>query len=239
MPKARKNSLADSLYTDVVSALSGVRRGLSLVSLGAGAARAALLPLLLAIVVTGCATSGKEAARDYSELLDTWTRSAKLYDGIDVRLTIHATFRNHDYRTAYVDRYVEAYRLEEGSREAMYTREAEESELYNEFFVSVSTSDVSLNDLDSRRSVWKLYLEDGSGAVLSPVSVKRISTSSALTSALFPYMDTWSVGYIVRFPRYSASGTEPVPNEKSEYLRLRIAGLLGNGSLVWKLENNR
>jgi hypothetical protein len=231
--------LAYSLFAGVVSALSAVRRGLLLDAGDAGAARAVGLLLLLATVATGCATSGKEAAHEYSERLDVWTRSIKLYDGIDVRLTLHATFRNRDYRTAYVDRYVEAYRLEEGSREAMYTREAEESELYNEFFVSVSAPDTSLNDLDSRRSVWKLYLEDGSGVVLSPVSIKRIATSSALTSALFPYMDTWSVGYIVRFPRYSASGTEPIPNEKSEYLRLRIAGLLGNGSLVWNLENNR
>ncbi|MBE9528666.1 MAG: hypothetical protein IME99_05455 [Proteobacteria bacterium] len=220
--------MAYSRLVSAVTAFSGARGRLSLVA----------VLVLLAVVVAGCATSGK-GVREYSEQLDAWTRSTKIYDGIDVRLTMNATFRNRDFRAAYVRRYVEAYRLEEGSKEAMDTREAEESELYNEFFVSVSAPDSSLNDLDSKRSVWKLYLEDGAGAVLSPVSVKRISTSSALISTLFPYMDTWSVGYIVRFPRYSASGTEPVPNEKSKYLKLRIAGLLGSGSLVWKLDSDK
>ncbi len=194
-----------------------------------------LLLFTLFVFMTGCASVGNGASR-YADLLDNWTRSDKIYDGIDVRLSISATYRNREFRYAYVDRYIEAYRLEEGSREAMRAREFEESELYNEFFLSVSTPDKNLNDFISKSSIWKLYLADASGSMLSPVSIKRVSNSSVLTSTLFPYMDAWSVGYIVRFPKYSASGTEPIPNEKSAFLKLMIVGMLGNGELFWELE---
>ena len=195
-----------------------------------------LFPALILFTFSGCASVDKEYRPPYKEMLKEWTRTEKVYDGLDLLLSVNATYKTEDFRSSYVDRYIEAYQLEDGSKETMAARETEEAELYNEFFLSVTTPDKSLNDFDSKDSVWKLYLEDGTGVKLSTVSIKRIETKNAMTSALFPYIDVWSIGYIVRFPKYSASGTEPIPNAKSRYMRLTVVGMLGNGELKWKLK---
>lgn len=208
------------------------------------------LCLVLAFALSGCAgkkealkaeekpaENGSKSEKDgYSALLDRWTRSKKIYQGLESRLYIHATYKAPEFRRAYVERYSKSYQVEEGYRKALMEREEDQAARYNEFFVAAFTPEERWNDLDKKDSVWRLYLDDGSGSRLIPISITKADGSDPLVREFFPYFDPWSYGYIVRFPKYSDTGAEPIPSEKTASMRLTVTGILGKGELEWRLK---
>lgn len=198
-----------------------------------------LIILLLVPLVLGCAKKSvkpEEVRPEYADVLNRLTKGTKVYQGLETILYMTATYKTMDFRRAYVDRYVKSYQLEESYRSALLEREKEEDEKYNEVFFTAYTPESRWNDFDRTDSVWRLYLEDGSGARLIPVSVRRVDSSDPLIREFFPYFDLWSYGYAVKFPKYSETGTEPIPGEKTEYLKLVVTGILGHGEVEWRLK---
>jgi hypothetical protein len=196
---------------------------------------APLLLVSLALLAQGCATEKKAVRPYYPDVLKEWTRGVKIYYGLEPRLYINATYKNRAFRDAYLDRYAESYRLDEEYKQAMQDREFELSELYNEFLLSAYTPDETWNDFDKKDSVWRLYLVDSAGAKLSPISVKKVDVTNPLLREFFPYVDLWSSAYIARFPKYSEAGTEPIPGKDTEFIKLLVVGVLGNGEIEWRL----
>ncbi len=194
------------------------------------------LCLALSLALTACAGKKGVVKPEYSEVLGKWTRSARVYEGLESRLYMNATYKSPEFREAYIDRYVESYELGEDYREALAVREAEQAEKYNEFFFTAYTPVENWNDFDRKDSVWRLYLEDDAGAKLSPVSITRLEGSDPVVREFFPYFDLWSYAYIVKFPKYSETGAEPIPGEGTGAIRLVATGVLGKGELEWRLK---
>ncbi len=201
-----------------------------------GRVAVALACLALVFVLAACAANKGVVRPDYSEVLGRWTRSTKIYSGFEARLYLSATFKMPAFREAYVEKYVKSYQLDPTYRQAMLERETEQGEKYNEFFIAAFTPVEKWNDFDQKDSVWKLYLEDDSGAKLSPVSIVKLDRTDPVLREFFPYFDLWSDAYVVKFPKYSAAGKEPIPSKKTAYVRLVATGVLGNGHLEWKLK---
>ncbi len=203
--------------------------------------RPVIFTVFLALFVAaniGCAAKSKvDAGADYFALLDSWTRVEKVYDGIEPRLILKATYKNRLFRYAYIDRYVDDYKLGPRYKEAMRKKALELSLLYNEFVFAVHTPTESWNDFDKRNSIWKLYLEDNLGNRLTPISIDKLDAKDPLLREFFPYIGLWSSIYIVRFPKYSESGTESIPGAGTDYLRLTVAGTMASGELEWRLSH--
>ena len=201
-----------------------------------------VLGTLLAVLVAaqaGCAAKGKGlTGADYFALLDNWTRIEKVYEGFEPRLILKATYKNRPFRYAYIDRYVEDYKLGPRYKEAMREKALELSELYNEFLFAAHTPTVDWNDFDKRDSIWKLYLEDNLGNRLTPISIDRLDGKDPLLHEFFPFIGLWSYIYIVRFPKYSEDGTESIPGANTDYLRLTVAGSIASGKLEWRLNRD-
>lgn len=195
-----------------------------------------ILPVLV-ILLTGCSGVKTAPVPDYSEVLAEWTRSTKVFDGLDARIYMNATYRDPSFISAYVRRYSLAYKLDADYTSALLERETAEAERFNEFFITVYTPDEAWNDLQRKDSIWALYLEDGSGARLKPVSITRVDKSDPLLREFFPYFDMWSFGYRVKFPKYTDVGQEPIPNASTGYFSLTVTGILGEGTLVWRLKH--
>lgn len=195
-----------------------------------------LAALLLSLALSGCAkkTVRPEVPRpEYSEVLDRETGSAKIYSGLDAVLFITATYKTMEFREAYVDLYVKGYQVDETYTEALLERERDDNDKYNEIFFTAYTPESKWNDFDRRDSVWRLYLDDNEGNRLTPVSVTRVDAGDPLVKRFFPYFDPWSSGYLVRFPKYSVTGTEPIPGPGTEFLRLVVTGVMGRGEIEW------
>jgi len=196
----------------------------------------ASLMAVLVLLFAGCAANKQAIRPEYSTVLNKWTKGRKIFKGLESRLYINATYKDPTFREAYIDRYAESYMLEEPYRAALVEREREQAEKYNEFFMTAFTPVDRWNDFDEKDSVWKLYLEDSGGSRLSPVSITKVDASDPLVREFFPYLDLWSSGYVVRFPKYSEAGREPIPGPDTEFIRLVITGVLGEGELTWPLK---
>ncbi len=196
------------------------------------------LALILSAFAAGC-SSGRAVTKKaaYGDSLDRWTRSTTVYEGMEPRLYVNATYKDKTFRDAYADRYAEGFELSEAYRSKLLERESEAAEQYNEFFLTAYSPAEALNDLDSKNSVWRLFLDDSSGARLTPVSITRLDPADALLREFFPFFDPWSRAYLVKFPKYSETGAEPIPGPDTSFIKITVTGLFGKGELVWRLKD--
>ncbi|MBI2411667.1 MAG: hypothetical protein HYV24_00450 [Deltaproteobacteria bacterium] len=185
-------------------------------------------------ILAGCAAKTPTGEEAYMKALAASTRGVKVYEGFETKLYASATFKSTAFRDAYIERYVKGNQLDEGYANALRERESELSEKFNEFFFTAYTPDDKWNDFAETDSIWKVYLEDDKGARLSPVSIAKLDASDPLLREFFPYMDLWSSAYSIKFPKYSETGTEPIPGADTKSMRLIVTGVLGKGELTWK-----
>ncbi|MEK6790430.1 MAG: hypothetical protein AABY45_01875 [Deltaproteobacteria bacterium] len=190
--------------------------------------------LAFILFISGCTAAVKP---DYNEVLSRWTRHTRIFHGLDARLYVYATYKGSEFTDAYIARYSSSFRLDEGYKKGLVERAAGEIEMYNDFFLAVHAPDPSWNDLEKNNSIWRLYLETSSGERLAPLFINKADVKDPLLRDFFPYLDLWSSGYIVRFPRYSAEGAEPIPGKDTKLMRLVISGPLGEGALEWRFAN--
>lgn len=193
-----------------------------------------ILALPVIFFISGCAAKTPTEEEAYLRVLNAWTRGVKVYEGLETKLYASATFKSPVFRDAYIERYAKGNQLDESYANALKEREAEQAEKFNEFFFTAYTPVDKWNDFEDTDSIWKVYLEDDKGARLQPVSITKLDPSDPLLREFFPYMDLWSYAYTVKFPKYSETGTEPIPGANTKSMRLVITGVLGKGELTWK-----
>ncbi len=188
-----------------------------------------------AVFIYGCGPAKKTAPPSpdtaYYQALERWSRGFKAYEGFESRLYVNATYKGEEFRKAYIAKYSADYGLGPERSQALLERELEQVQAYNEFFFTAYTPDEELNDFHRKDSVWQVYLEDGQGNKVRPVSISRIENSEALMRDYFPYYDLWSRAYLARFPKYSENGQE-IPGP-SGAMKLSITGAMGKGELLW------
>ncbi len=162
----------------------------------------AIVALLLA---TGCVHLTKEPNPTADE--GEWaaararaTRSGKLYDGLATNAFIRTVYLPRDVRDARVARIAEWKALSPDEIDRMLVAERDAAARYEEFLVFLFTPDLASNDLDSRKSVWRLALVVPGSPDVLPDQVEQIRPD-ALLRALHPDLGEFDTVYKVRFPR--------------------------------------
>jgi hypothetical protein len=170
-------------------------------------------------------------ADDYERVLERWTRKDEVYDGLDSKLFVFATFHSPEFRRAFLLRHTDVYGKgsEEASRLMLTTPEAEE---HLEFFFSASTASPQWNDFAQKDSIWRITVEGDEGERVDG-KVERLKTTANLR-VIYPYINDFARTYAVRFPRMTASG-HPVIHAGSRGFTLRISSALGEARLRWDL----
>jgi hypothetical protein len=194
---------------------------------------------VLVVGLIGCATpvpltltpTREIKASDYDDVLQRWTRRDDVYDGLDSKLFVHATFHSPEFRRAFALRHTDVYGpgSEEASRLLLTSPEAEEQ---LEFFFSASTSSPPWNDFDRQDSIWRVTLE-GDDHERVDGKVQRLRASANLR-VIYPYITDFAKTYAVRFPRTTPSG-RPIISNFTERFVLRFSSALGTANLVWNL----
>lgn len=202
---------------------------------------------LLFTVFTGCAAKHipesskqgksevKQPSSDYFSVLSQWTKGKKVYENLETKLYVYATYKSWQWRNAYIDEYAKRYMLDALQKENILAREKEINERFNEFFLSIYTPEIKWNDFDKKDSIWSIYLEDDKGERVSLLEITKVDESNPLVREFFPHMDLWSFGYIVKFPKYLPTGKEPFPSPSSKSMKLTITGAVGKTQLEWRL----
>lgn len=187
---------------------------------------------------TGCAAK-EEAIKPslgYFDILPQVTRSKKVIEKLDSKLFVSATYKNWALREAYVDEYARRYQMDDNEKEKLKEMEKDSDEKFNEFFVAIYTPDERWNDFDEPQSIWKIYMEDEKDNRVYPIEIKKTDTNSPLIKEFYPYVDAWSSGYIIRFPKYMIAGIKPFPEENTNYFKLVITGVVGSAEMEWRLK---
>jgi hypothetical protein len=206
-------------------------------------AKAFFLLAAIALFFHGCAavSAPKPGALDvrgqaaYERAVDKWTRSARVYNGFNLKLMAAATFKSREFRAAYAREYARIYKLPEGDRNIFFSDQLRAAEARHEFVLAAYVPDERENDFSARQSVWKLYLKTpGDGNTLKPLEIRKIKRKESFLSHFFPYSTPWKSLYIVRFPATFPSGVPP-----DGPVTLVIAGVGGTAELTWDVNEKR
>jgi len=198
-----------------------------------------LILILLSMTAYSCAGPIAAARGRYNDELHRWTQEAKAFSSLEERLSVVATYRGADFKRAYREYYAKSFGLTDSEKARLLEKDKAALGKYSEFLLSVHTSEASLNNLDTKKSPWKIYLLDSTGERTEPLSITRVDRADPVRGAFFPYIDLWSTAYVVRFPIYPEPGKGPLPALNAGYIRLTIESILGRVELKWPLSTSK
>ena len=172
-------------------------------------------------------------AEDFPRVRETWTRSQKVYKGLDNRLFVKATYHSPEFRRAFAVAFPDIY----GHGGKITRRELVELtgdvEQYHTFFVVAYTANRKWNDLEQPDSIWRLTLRGKGDVSVSPHEILSVKIDENIRTVYSP-IHRFDEAYLVRFPL-----TDPLRNivitPESEEFTLRIASSLGVAELEWEL----
>jgi len=194
---------------------------------------------LLSMTAFSCAGPIAVSKGRYNGELRRWTREASLYSGLEERLSVVATYRGSSFKNAYSDYYARSFALSDSQKAGLLAKDKQALNQYSEFLLSVHTSEARLNNLDSKKSPWKIYLSDSRGTRTEPLSIVKVERADPVRGEFFPYIDLWSTAYVLRFPRHIVPGRTALPSRDAAFIKLTISSVLGQVELKWRPDAQR
>ncbi|HUJ26307.1 MAG TPA: hypothetical protein VLW85_09830 [Myxococcales bacterium] len=211
-------------------------------------------PALFAAAIFASATSCRtlpfpdpQLHGDYGKALKKWTRRVALYAGLETRAFVRVVYLSPEFVEAQA-RELSRMRAELPDQAAETLSRMREEYRQPSFFVVAFMPDRTANDWDLPNSVWRLALNLGLGE-RAPDRILRYDTPfNAELRALYPYLDEYSVGYLLRFPEPSppqletnattaqAPALQPPASFTPTEAQLIAAGALGKMVFHWRLD---
>jgi hypothetical protein len=178
--------------------------------------------------------------RDYGSILDLWTRQDEAFALFEHKITVKATMITPMLRKAYGARFPEVY----GYGGIVTRTEMKDAGTGTEdtlnFFVAIYTPEFRWNDLNKPDSIWHVSLQrigdqgDATELAVDARTIEKVKLDENLLT-IYPYLDRFDSGYIVRFPLATLDGRTVIKDGKNR-LRLRVASSFAAASLQWDIE---
>jgi hypothetical protein len=187
----------------------------------------------LLVLLSGCAVlQGSQPRPDpndppWSTERDQFTRRGKVYDILDDKAFAVALYEPMRVRKGRVDRLAEWRALTPEEKQALLLKEEAEAAAEEDFLLAFYTGNRSDNDLDSKKSVWRVALVVGEVNVL-PARIEVVRHDTTLRK-LYPFIGDFDTVYRIRFPVWRG----PTPLADTQFI-LRIAGAPARLDLTWK-----
>lgn len=191
--------------------------------------RAALL-----LALAGCATghiprvpgdpppavSDAEAERNYQQVLEKFTAEQGVYDNLDTKVFFRATWLSPAFSSARVRREGMFKAWPTALLEQKLGDEEKRLADVTEFFFAVHANDYRFDDFEKPNTMWRFVMVIG-GEEIAPVTIERLGRTNTEMRSYYSYMESFWVGYRVRFPRKVAG----------EKFSLKLASALGKAEL--------
>jgi len=184
---------------------------------------------------------------DYGRALKRWTRTVALYSGLETRAFVRLVYLSPEFVTAQA--------LELSKMRAELPDQAQETlarmrEEYRQpaFFAVAYLPDRTANDWNEPGSVWRIAMNMGLGERAPERIVRYERPFSVELRALYPYLDEYSIAYLIRFPEpapavqeTNVASTQVAPPRPLETFipseaHVVIAGALGKMTFNWRLD---
>ena len=199
-----------------------------------------LLAFATIALATGCRSlpfPDPQLEGEYGMALKKWTRKVALYSGLETRAFVRMVYLSPEFVNAQALE-LSHMRAELPDQAAATLAHLRAEYRQPSFFAVVYIPDKTANDWNQKDSVWRLALSMGIGE-RPPDSVRRYEVPfNAEIRALYPYLDDYSVGYLIRFP-------DPAPKPSSQAAaelfapveaQFIAAGALGKMMFRWRLD---
>jgi hypothetical protein len=170
----------------------------------------------------------------YAHALDEWTRDARVYEHFESRIFVDATLKTEAFRREYVKEYARIFSLDEAQQKILLDSEIAEHQDSFVLMLGVFTHEIAWDNLDPKKGIWEVRLENEKGKHLVPTSVKRHDTDNPTWRSLFKYIAPHDSFYEVHFNK-TTPDDQAVFAEKGKPIHLIIAGAPGHVRLSWTL----
>jgi hypothetical protein len=165
----------------------------------------------------------------YEEIFAKNTALKRAHSELMPAFSARVTFWNDDLRRAYVRELSGRLRLSADEEMKLAKEELQENETYVVFILQMGTRDRKWNNLNEKRSNWKLSLEDSAASTrVDPERIEVISIKDDANRYFYDSEESYMQLYRVRFPR------ESIRNLKD--FVFHISGL--RGSLEFAFQND-
>jgi hypothetical protein len=199
---------------------------------------------ILALIATACRTlpfPDPDLEGDYGMALKKWTRKVALYSGLETRAFARVVYLTPEFVTAQALE-ISRMRAELPDKAAETLAKMREEYRQPTFFAVVYTPDKTANDWNEPNSVWRIALNMGLGE-RAPDKITRFEVPfNAELKVLYPYLDDYSVAYLLRFPDPMKPASTPaaarpaVEQFTPVEAHLTAAGALGKMLFRWRLD---
>ena len=175
-----------------------------------------------------------ELTGEYGKALKKWTRQVALYSGLETRAFVRIVYLSPDFVDSQA-KELSRMRAELPDQASQTLARLRQEYRNPSFFAVVYMPDRTANDWNEPGSVWRLALNMGLGE-RAPEKVQRFETPfNAELRALYPYLDEYSVAYLMKFPEPALPPGAPASFTPVE-AQLIVAGALGNMQFRWRLD---
>ncbi|MGZ6125211.1 MAG: hypothetical protein ACXWLR_09650 [Myxococcales bacterium] len=189
------------------------------------------------LLATACRTlpfPDPELQGDYGKALKKWTRQVALYSGLETRAFVRIVYLSRDFVDAQA-KEMSRMRAELPDQAAVTLARLREQYRQPSFFAVVYMPDKTANDWNDRGSVWRIALNMGMGE-RAPERIDRFEVPfNAELRVLYPYLDEYSVAYLLRFPDPTPPSGAPDSFTPVE-AQLIAAGALGKMLFRWRMD---
>ncbi len=212
-------------------------------------AKSALLALVAA-ALAGCRTlpfPDPHLEGEYGKALKRWTRKVALYSGLETRAFVRVVYLSPEFVTAQAAE-ISKMRAELPDQAAETLARMREEYRQPTFFAIAYMPDKGANDWNEPESVWRIALNLGMGERPPDRILRYEPPFNAELRALYPYLDDYSVAYLVRFPEPQPPQMEtnattaqvPPPHPMESFIpaevHLVVAGALGKMTFNWRTD---
>jgi len=182
---------------------------------------------------------------EYGKAIKRWTRTVAVYSGLETRAFARMIYLSPEFVTAQALE-ISRMRAELPDQAAATLARMREEYRPPTFFAITYMPDRTANDWNELGSVWRIALNVGMGERAPDRVLRYERPFSAELRALYPYLDDYSVAYVIRFPEPSAppqevnAATAQAPRPLEGFIpaevHLVVAGALGKLSFNWRLD---
>jgi len=195
--------------------------------------------LLVSALLSSCATghiprvpgdpppavADLQAEQNYQSILEKFTSEQAVYDNLETRLFFRATWLSPSFAEARTRREGQFKAWPSSELEKKWADEQTRLADVTEFFFAVHANDYRFEDFEKSNSMWRMVLVSG-GEEVAPATVERLGRTTTEMRSYFSYMESFWVGYRVRFAKRPAPGK----------FTLKLASALGKAELPFTPE---
>ena len=164
-------------------------------------------------------------AKSYNSVLRKWTKHKQWFntETLQVDMLWHATYFSPEFRRAYEEKHIKIKYLDPVAAARFIADQEKQQTEGDEFFIGLYTSKPYKEFSTGPESFWEAVLVTQDGQEFKAARVDMVPITP-YEKILFPYLNRWSKGYRVVFPK--------VPSAKKFELIMR--SVLGETHLKWK-----